>query len=1168
MTGLVLSCVALVLLAWSTWRGLRQRTALRRQVQALQDELAQRTEALAESEALRRTLTESSAAALVLADRQGHVLHVNGRWTSMYGYTEEEARALPVTELYAEGPEDRVHVVQALDRDGCLHDHELHLRRKDGSTFWGLLDATTVSVGGESLIASWVMDITERHVAAENQRALAGELDLLLQNLQVGIVYTGDGCMLRANRHFADMFGFAQPADVVGLTTSQLFESEAERQRLGALAGPTLAADNTASAEWRARRQDGSVFDAYARARAIKTARHHQATIWMIDDITERKRSEAALRESEAFNRMLFRESTIAMAVYDPAAHRFVDGNDAAARLYGLPDRDALIGKSVWDVSELPPSGGPTLQALTDYLDHGADDGSRALQIEWPHRRPGGQAWIADTHVVRYGYQGRTLLQFTLIDVTAARAAQQAVAELSSFLQRMIDHMPNAVFYKGPDLRLLGCNAAFEQMFGFSLARMRGKRVDEMEDLPADLRQQLQQEDERVLATAATVQREALWTFADGKEHRTLYSVNGFRRPDGSPGGIVGTVIDVEPLKAAEDALRVAHAAQMAVFETASVGICILRDGVVLRCNRELERIFGYGPGELDQQRTRLWYPSDAAHASGRALANARIGSGQRHDQQLRRKNGELFWCRMQARYIDPNSTHGSVWVMEDVTEENAAAEALRQAKRLADEAVATKSMFLANMSHEIRTPMNAIIGLSHLALKTDLNPRQRDYVGKVHSAGTQLLRVVNDVLDFSRLEAGRMEIESAPFRMADVLQGVATTLGDKSADKGLALQMHTDPALPALLLGDPRRLSQVITNLVGNAIKFTAQGQVQVRATQLSRTADALALRVQVEDSGIGMSEAQCAHLFQPFSQVDGTATRRYGGTGLGLTICQRLVQAMGGQIEVQSTPGQGSVFSFTLPLRWRDALDAEHDAPAPHTAWQQPADDAAPALPSPQPPGTALPQVAGLDTVTGLSRAAGNHALYRQLLQEFVQRQSDAPARVAQALAAGEPAAAQRAAYTVRAVAGNLGLGTVQQAASALEQALAHGHAHAELLQAFETQLHAAMQSLGAALREDEAQASSAAAAAADAAARAKPASAAPVDPALAAQHAATLARLLAADDAEAADFFAAQRDTLRALLDAPALAALDRALADFDLDAALQRLQVAAQARGVTL
>ncbi|HEY1091415.1 MAG TPA: PAS domain S-box protein, partial [Burkholderiaceae bacterium] len=542
--------------------------------------------------------------------------------------------------------------------------------------------------------------------------------------------------------------------------------------------------------------------------------------------------------------------------------------------------------------------------------------GQRAITTEWRYRRPNGEEWVAETHLVRFDHRGRSLLQATLTDVTATRAAQHAVVELTAFLQNIIDSLPNAVYYKGPDTRLMGANRAFEQMFGVPSAHFVGRRVDELQFMPKRTRELLQAEDETVLAQASNLQREMQMRFADGKIHHTLYSVSGFHKPDGAPGGVVGTIVDVDALKRAEDALRVAHAAQVAVFETASVGICILNKGVILRCNRRLEEIFGYAPGELEGGRTRLWYTDDAHYEEGRALANARIGMGSRHDQKLQRKDGTLFWCRMQARYIDPNSEHGSVWVMEDVTEENRAAEALREAKRLADEATQAKSMFLANMSHEIRTPMNAIIGMSHLALKTDLSPRQRDYIAKVHGAGTALLGIINDILDFSKVEAGKLELETVPFQLDDVLGNLAAMIGEKAAEKGLELLLDTDAALPPTLLGDPLRLGQIVTNLVSNAIKFTDQGQIVVTARQLERTADSVLLQVDVRDSGIGMTAEQSAKLFQAFSQADGSTTRKYGGTGLGLTISKQLTEAMGGSIQVTSTPGQGSRFWFTARL------------------------------------------------------------------------------------------------------------------------------------------------------------------------------------------------------------------------------------------------------------
>ena len=242
--------------------------------------------------------------------------------------------------------------------------------------------------------------------------------------------------------------------------------------------------------------------------------------------------------------------------------------------------------------------------------------------------------------------------------------------------------------------------------------------------------------------------------------------------------------------------------------------------------------------------------------------------------------------------------------------------EELAVARDKAEEATQMKSMFLANMSHEIRTPMNAIIGLSHLALKTSLSAKQRDYISKVHNAGTSLLAIINDILDFSKIEAGKLDIETTDFQIDEIIGSVTTVTAQKAHEKGLEFLADVSPAIPEQLRGDPLRLGQILTNLVNNAVKFTERGEIRLKIELLEQTGDKVQLKFSVRDTGIGMTREQAAKLFQPFSQADMSTTRKHGGTGLGLTISRRLVELMGGQIWLESEPGVGSTFLFTVWL------------------------------------------------------------------------------------------------------------------------------------------------------------------------------------------------------------------------------------------------------------
>jgi signal transduction histidine kinase/DNA-binding response OmpR family regulator/HPt (histidine-containing phosphotransfer) domain-containing protein len=252
--------------------------------------------------------------------------------------------------------------------------------------------------------------------------------------------------------------------------------------------------------------------------------------------------------------------------------------------------------------------------------------------------------------------------------------------------------------------------------------------------------------------------------------------------------------------------------------------------------------------------------------------------------------------------------------IQTQLIEEKMVAE--QMARHKAEEATRLKSDFLANMSHEIRTPMNAIIGMAHLALRTELNTKQKDYVGKIHRSGLSLLGILNDILDFSKIEAGKLDVEKIPFFLDEVLTNVASVTCQKAGDKGLEYLFNVPHQIPRYLVGDPLRLGQVLINLINNAIKFTENGEIELSCTPLSGDPGNAALRFTVRDTGIGMTPEQEANLFQPFNQADSSITRKYGGTGLGLSISRHLVQLMGGEIGVQSQAGRGTSFSFNLTM------------------------------------------------------------------------------------------------------------------------------------------------------------------------------------------------------------------------------------------------------------
>ncbi|MGK0155966.1 MAG: PAS domain S-box-containing protein, partial [Neolewinella sp.] len=345
--------------------------------------------------------------------------------------------------------------------------------------------------------------------------------------------------------------------------------------------------------------------------------------------------------------------------------------------------------------------------------------------------------------------------------------------------------------------------------------------------------------------------------------------------------------------------------------------------GIITDVNRQTEALTGCTRDELIGAPFKNYFTDSARAEAGinRVLSEGKITN---YELTARARGGKLTVVSYNATTFHDRdrSLQGVVAAARDVTERKRVEAELQQAKAMAETASRAKSDFLASMSHEIRTPMNAIIGIAGLLAKTPLSAEQNEYVQIFRRAGDNLLNLINDILDLSKVEASQLELERIGFSLSDLLEKVTEMVAVRAHEKGLALVCEIAPKVPADLVGDPTRLRQVLLNLVGNAIKFTESGEVALRVTPDADSCVPGTLRFTISDTGIGIPGEKLGAVFERFTQADSSTTRRYGGSGLGLTISKRLVELMGGRIWVESSVGKGSVFSFTLPLEiWAGA-------------------------------------------------------------------------------------------------------------------------------------------------------------------------------------------------------------------------------------------------------
>jgi len=502
-------------------------------------------------------------------------------------------------------------------------------------------------------------------------------------------------------------------------------------------------------------------------------------------------------------------------------------------------------------------------------------------------------------------------------EVKERKDVEKTLRKIKGELQGIFDSAQVGIFLDKGEHCIDRCNERFATLLGYESPKaLAGLSLNQLfstdkdyqsfiQSAHATLQQGKNYQTEIPLRTAG---KTVLWCSLSGKSLAQ-------ESDSGESEGVLWVVEDITARRQAEQARQDQIRFQSALIDTIPNPIFIKDpDGVFLGCNRAYEEAFGLTRDRMTGKTVmELEYlpleDRKKYHAEDSALL-ANGGSAQHELVQYYadgKAHNVLYWVT--TFHLSDDTLGGLLGIMVDITE-------LKEAKAKAESATQAKSAFLANMSHEIRTPMNAILGMTHLALCTELTAKQQDYLLNIDNSANALLRIINDILDFSKIEAGKLQFEKTTFSLEKVLFEVAAMVQVNVEKKNLELIFNIDPAIPQQLIGDPLRLSQILLNLLSNAVKFTHDGEIIVTATVLKQAEKQLTLKLSVADTGIGLTAEQQQNLFESFSQADTSTTRKYGGTGLGLAICKRLAAMMGGEIGVDSEYQKGSEFWFTATL------------------------------------------------------------------------------------------------------------------------------------------------------------------------------------------------------------------------------------------------------------
>jgi two-component system, sensor histidine kinase and response regulator len=864
---------------------------------------------LRESEAVFRSLAESVSAAIYIY-RDSNYIYLNPAAETISGYTRDELMEMEVWDIVDPDFREAIQARASLRLQGeqVTQRSEIKIRTKRGEARWLDLTASLIQFQGEPAVLATAFDITERKGWEDAIRESEEKYRTILQSIQEGYFEVDlRGNLTFFNDSLCRIVG--SPAEeLMGLNNRDYTDPEAARKLYAAYNQVYRTGEPLEGFQHKIITSNGA--EKFLES-SILLKRDATGEIsgfrGTVRDVSERMQSERALRESEERYKTLFESAPDAIMIFEAdgeQAGRIVAANPAAAENTGY-SVDELLSLTIGDLQ--PPEQIPITATTRQNIIEGQHVTTELLRL----RKDGSTFPIEIKAGPLTLGEKRYVLSFGR-DITQRMQTEKEVAMLA----HAVRSIQECVSITDTNQVALFVNDAFVRTYGLERDEVIGKNIIDL------IRVNSCGDYDDPLDGGGPQTRwegELLNRRKDGTVFPIHLRVSPIHDDSGQIIALAGVAQDISERKQIEKEVTMLAHAMRSINE-----FIVVLDlaGNIIFVNDAVLKKYGYRREELIGNHLTVLHSKHAAPELVTDIIHRARFSGFDGELISKRKDGSEFPIYLSASEIQDESgkSVALVGVSQDITERKRTIEELKKAKEAAESASRAKSEFLANMSHEIRTPMNGIIGMTELALDTDLSGEQREYLKLVKLSADSLLGVINDILDFSKIEAGKLELDLDEFNLQDAIDDVMKALGVRAEQKGLELAYYLRPGVPEVIIGDLGRFRQILVNLVGNAIKFTDRGEVIVRVELEEQIGDEIVLHFGIRDTGIGVPAEKQKMIFESFTQADGSTTRKYGGTGLGLAISSQLVSLMDGQIWVESPvdfPGceepSGSMFHVT---------------------------------------------------------------------------------------------------------------------------------------------------------------------------------------------------------------------------------------------------------------